>query len=168
MATIVTGAVAWWKNNSFTTVAQTADTVMKQMKVGQLDTGSLQPILNRVPVDAQADPPSKTGDAGSKADGIPAAEPAASGTADGEEKPAAAGAAAGEAEITVAGADSGTMEEAVSSLEANRPAVDVSPVLPAADHTAAEADERLSDAAGLTDESSAASSISDRSASDPF
>mgnify|MGYP001068070601 FL=1 len=35
LATIITGAIAWWKNNSFTQAAQTADQIMAGMKTDE-------------------------------------------------------------------------------------------------------------------------------------
>lgn len=118
MATIVTGAVAWWKNNSFTTVAQTADTVMKQMKVGQLDTGSLQPILNGVQAKQPIQEPVKPDAAGTQTIDMPAAEstgtvdpsqeegPAESVAIGEEEQPGISDASGADAEVTRSDADS--------------------------------------------------------------
>ena len=35
IATLVTGAVAWWKNNSFTQAARMGDKIMKGMKANE-------------------------------------------------------------------------------------------------------------------------------------
>ena len=35
LATIITGAIAWWKNNSFTQAAQTADQIMSGLKTDE-------------------------------------------------------------------------------------------------------------------------------------
>ena len=118
LATIVTGAVAWWKNNSFTTVAQTADAVMKQMKAGQLDTGSLQPILNGVQAKQPIQEPVKPDVAGTQTIDMPAAEstgtvdpsqeegPAESVAIDEEEQPGISDASGADAEVTRSDADS--------------------------------------------------------------
>lgn len=134
LATVVTGAVAWWKNNSFTTVAQTADAVMKQMKAGQLDTDSLQPILNSAPV----------------AEAVQTAEKAAEEKAKVSSEPAAEGAETA--------ANSGTVQEAVPFSDTNNPVVDASSAAsvaaaPIADNAGLESGKILPDAADVAGQS---------------
>ena len=121
LATVVTGAAAWWKNNSFTTVAQTADAVMKQLKAGQLDTGSLQPILNGAQTEQPIQESAKPDAAGTQTIDMPAAERAETVDPGQEEGPAESVAAGEEAQpgaSDINGAEAQPMHPGADSSEA--------------------------------------------------